>query len=93
MPHQLLQEDPTNPDSPQKETLAAADWTAILGNDPLNYDYTGIDVHMIESYQPRIGLPLGPSATPDPRAATTGLPIRERSTCSKSIASTPARSR
>jgi hypothetical protein len=66
VPHQLLQEDPTNPDSPQKETLAAADWTAILGNDPLNYDYTGIDVHMIESYQPRIGLPLGPSATPDP---------------------------
>jgi hypothetical protein len=66
VPHQLLQQDPTNPDSPQKETLAASDWTAILGNDPLNYDYTGIDVHMIESYQPRSGLPLGPGASPDP---------------------------
>jgi hypothetical protein len=70
VPHQLLQEDPTNPDSPQKETLAASDWTSILGNDPLNYDYTGIDTRMIESYQPRAGLPV-PTATavpanPDP---------------------------
>jgi hypothetical protein len=66
VPHQLLQEDPNNPDSPQKETLAASDWTKILGNNPLGYDYTGIDVHMIETYQPRTGMPVGPTATPDP---------------------------
>jgi hypothetical protein len=66
VPHQLLQQDPTNPDSPQKETLADSDWTKILGNDPLNEDYTGIDPHMIESYQPRAGMPTAPTTTPDP---------------------------
>jgi hypothetical protein len=65
VPHQLLQADPSNPDSPQKETLSDADWTAILGKDPLHENYTGIDAHMIESYQPRAGLPQGPSAKPD----------------------------
>lgn len=66
VPHQLLQKDPSNPDSPQKDTLADADWTKILGKDPLSEDYTGIDPHMIESYQPRAGLPVGPTSTPDP---------------------------
>jgi hypothetical protein len=66
VPHQLLQQDPSNPDSPQKATLSDSDWTKILGKDPLSEDYTGIDPHMIESYQPRAGLPLGPGATPDP---------------------------
>jgi hypothetical protein len=65
VPHQLLQEDPNNPDSPQKPTLQPADWTKILGADPANEDYTGIDPHMIESYEPRAGLPAGPGATPD----------------------------
>jgi hypothetical protein len=58
VPHQLLQQDPSNPDSPQKATLTAADWTRILGNDPLNYDYSGIDPHMVESYQPRVNVPV-----------------------------------
>ncbi|MGD0526687.1 MAG: hypothetical protein ABSE49_16185 [Polyangiaceae bacterium] len=70
VPFQLLQQDPTNPNSPPKETLAASDWTKILGNAPLNFDYTGIDPHMIESYQPRTGIATpsasGPPATPDP---------------------------
>ena len=34
VPHQLLQQDPTQPDSPPKETLSGADWTKILGNAP-----------------------------------------------------------
>jgi hypothetical protein len=42
--------------------LSAADWQKILGNDPQNYDYTGIDPHMIESYQPRASLPVPGSA-------------------------------
>ncbi len=64
VPHQLLQQDPTNPDSPQKTDLAAADWTRILGKDPLNYDYTGIDPHMVESYKPRDSVPVPPGAFP-----------------------------
>jgi hypothetical protein len=62
VPFQLLQQDPTNPNSPPKETLAATDWTKILGNNPLGFDYTGIDPHMIESYQPRSGLPACPAS-------------------------------
>jgi hypothetical protein len=69
VPHQLLQENPTDPGSPQKASLSDADWTLILGKDPLNYDYTGIDPHMIESYQSRVsaalptgGFPVAPSS-------------------------------
>lgn len=58
VPHQLLQVDPQNPNSPQKAMLSAADWKLILGADPLNYDYTGIDPHMVESYQSRINIPV-----------------------------------
>jgi hypothetical protein len=58
VPHQLLQSDPTNPDSPQKATLTAADWQLILGKDPENFDYTGIDPHMVESYDQRTGVPV-----------------------------------
>jgi len=63
VPHQLLQVDPTNPDSQQKDTLSDADWQKILGRDPEHEDTTGIDPHMIESYQPRPGLP--PPSSPD----------------------------
>jgi hypothetical protein len=61
VPHQLLQVDPKNPDSPQKGSLSASDWQLILGRDPLNYDYSGIDPHMVESYQSRSGanVPVG----------------------------------
>jgi hypothetical protein len=47
---------------PQKDTLTPSDWTKILGQGPaaytgaggaINYDYTGIDPHMIESMTPR----------------------------------------
>ncbi len=49
VPNQLLHFDQTtgtnNPD-----------WVRILGKSPDTYDYTGIDVHMVESYAPRVGL-------------------------------------
>jgi len=57
VPHQLLQVDPTNPDSPQKDVLTTSDWQKILGTDPLSYDFTGEDPHMLESTDPRPGLP------------------------------------
>ena len=50
MPTDLLHYDPTNPAASQ---LSAADWTKILGNDPANYDYTGIDPRMAETYKQR----------------------------------------
>ena len=53
VPHQLLQQDPTNPDSPQKDTLTDADWRLIMGNDPEHYDFRGADFHMIEDWNPR----------------------------------------
>jgi hypothetical protein len=37
--------------------LNDSDWTKILGKDPLKYDYTGIDPHMIEDFTPRSGIP------------------------------------
>jgi hypothetical protein len=62
VPNQLLH---FTPGDAAASTLTAADWVKILGNDPENYDYTGIDPHMIESYQPRQGLapPGSPNGT------------------------------
>ena len=68
VPHQLLH---FTPGDPQASALTSDDWVKILGNDPLNYDYTGIDPHMIESYQPRPGLP-------DPTSANDADPISGR---------------
>jgi hypothetical protein len=73
VPHQLLQSDPTNPDSPQKATLSAADWLRILGNDPENYDFTGADFHMLESETDRMG-----SQCPSAMAADSCDPINGR---------------
>jgi hypothetical protein len=62
VPHQLLQQDPTNPMSPQKATLSAADWKRIMGNDPEHYDFSGADFHMIESTQDRTTMTTDPSS-------------------------------
>lgn len=54
---------------PEALTGASPDWTAVLGTDPGNDDYTGIDPHMLPSIEPRAGLaapgPLGDNG-PDP---------------------------
>jgi hypothetical protein len=60
VPHELLQ----NPDGTVKETLAATDWAKILGSNPSTFDYTGADPRMIESYEPRPGLPTPSSSGP-----------------------------
>jgi hypothetical protein len=71
VPYQLLQGTPgdgtcpagTPPgDCPPKTNLSSSDWTKILGANPLNFDYSGIDPHMIESYEPRSGIPAAPAA-------------------------------
>ena len=48
----------------QKDTLTAADWTLILGNNPEQFDYTGIDPHMVESYNQRTNVPVPPNGFP-----------------------------
>jgi hypothetical protein len=58
VPSQLLH---FTPGSTTANELTSADWVKILGNDPIHYDYTGIDPHMIESVTPRPGLP-GPGS-------------------------------
>jgi hypothetical protein len=55
VPHELLTTTDSNGDVKLKTTLTQPDWTLILGADPENYDYSGIDSHMIESYLPRGG--------------------------------------
>ncbi|HEY2516353.1 MAG TPA: hypothetical protein VGI39_36025, partial [Polyangiaceae bacterium] len=72
VPAQLLHYDPT---SATNSRLSQADWVKILGTDPENYDYAGIDPHMIESYQPRnVGAPGAPAfPTAPPTGTETAL--------------------
>jgi hypothetical protein len=86
VPHQLLQTNPSDPNSTQKETLTSDDWTLILGNNgadmnnPETYDYTGIDPHMVESYQSRTGVAVPPNGfkVSDPTTAEGTDPIAGR---------------
>ncbi len=64
VPHQLLQEDPSRPDSPLKKSLTTADWTRIVGRNPAGYDYTGVDPHMWQAIKPNDG-PRGSLPAPD----------------------------
>lgn len=57
VPHQLLHFDASGtPEAFERNRLTDKDWTKILGRDPLKYDYTGIDPHMIPSIAPRKAL-------------------------------------
>ncbi len=64
VPYQLLH---FTPGDAAASTLTDSDWVKILGKDPLHYDTTGIDPHMIESSQPRPGVaPPGSANGTDP---------------------------
>ncbi len=66
VPHNLLSTDGSAA-GPLKSTLSAADWEKIFGRDPIAYDFTGADPHMLESLTPRAGLPAPTSSdTADP---------------------------
>ncbi len=62
VPWQLLAQDPFNTSLPLKRTLADADWRHIVGSDPAHFINGDIDPHMIESVEPRTGLPAPTSA-------------------------------
>ena len=59
VPNKLLHFDPSDS---EKSKIVNSDWEAILGRDPANFDYTGVDPHMVQSISPRPGVP-GPSQT------------------------------
>jgi hypothetical protein len=72
-------------DCPQKDLLTPSDWVKVLGQGlaaytggTMNYDYTGIDPHMIESEYPRntLGTSAAPGtvAPPASNPATSTLP-------------------
>ncbi|MBX3206639.1 MAG: hypothetical protein KF764_16315 [Labilithrix sp.] len=50
VPHQLLHFDA---EDPEKSRITNDDWVKILGRDPANFDFDGIDPHMIQSVAPR----------------------------------------
>lgn len=57
VPWQLLSPTPDPATASLKGTLTESDWTRILGADPIHYDFTGADPHMLESMTARAGLP------------------------------------
>ncbi|MCL2777056.1 MAG: hypothetical protein FWD73_03560 [Polyangiaceae bacterium] len=61
VPYQsLYNKDPkTNADA---SLLSPPDWVKILGQDPVNFNYTGIDPHMVQSTTPRDGIPWSETA-------------------------------
>lgn len=59
VPNQLLH---FTPGDPEASRITDADYTKILGQRPQDYNYSGIDPHMIQSVAPRPGLP-GASGT------------------------------
>jgi hypothetical protein len=77
VPTDLLHYDPT---SPAASTLTDADWTKILGNAPANYDYTGIDPRMAETFKQRPS-PSSPSTTYWDLAYACTFPLAQPRDC------------
>lgn len=42
---------------PESLATESPSWDAIVRHDPASFDFTGIDMHMIQSTVPRVGLP------------------------------------
>lgn len=56
VPNELLYPDGYDPNDPEKNRTTNDRWVKILGKDPGNFNYDGIDPHMIQSITPRAGL-------------------------------------
>jgi len=54
VPNDLLHFDPTDV---EKSRITNDDWNKILGRDPDNFNFEGIDPHMVQSVAPRDGVP------------------------------------
>ena len=56
VPNELLYPDGYDPNNPEKNRTTNDRWVTILGKDPGNFNYDGINAHMIQSVAPRKGL-------------------------------------
>jgi hypothetical protein len=56
VPNELLYPDGYDPNNAEKNRTTNDRWVTILGKDPGNFNYDGIDPHMIQSVAPRRGL-------------------------------------
>lgn len=56
VPNELLYPDGYDPNNPEKNRVTNEKWVKILGRDPSNFNFEGIDPHMIQSVAPRKGL-------------------------------------
>jgi hypothetical protein len=65
VPNELLYPEGYAPDDPEKNRVTSDKWIKILGRDPLNFNYDGIDPHMIQSVAPRAKLKGGDAARGD----------------------------
>jgi hypothetical protein len=70
VPWQLLTQKPyvAGGEGAFLSSLPADRWNVIVGRDPNNYDYSGMDPHMVQSTQPRAGIAASVTAddTADP---------------------------
>lgn len=57
IPNALIPDAPSSPADVSPDGKQLIDWTKVLGRDPARWDETGIDPHMIQSSDPRPGLP------------------------------------
>jgi hypothetical protein len=71
VPNELLH---FNPADPEASRISDGDWIKILGRDPRNFNYEGIDPHMVQSVAPRPGL----AAPSDQRGQNGNDPIHGR---------------
>ena len=74
VPNELLYPGGYKPNDPEANRVTNDKWVTILGRDPLNYDYSGIDPHMIQSVTPRPGL----SGAELPRGQNGSDPVHGR---------------
>lgn len=74
VPHQLLHFVPNDPD---KSRITNDDWVKILGKDPANFNFEGIDPHMIQSVAPRTAVGLGGAEEPRGSNGTDKIHGRE----------------
>lgn len=78
VPNQLLHFDASGTaEAAERNRLSESDWTKILGKNPLAFDRSGIDPHMIQSVEPRKALAAG-GASSSPRGENGSDPVHGR---------------
>ncbi|MBX3226858.1 MAG: hypothetical protein KIT84_38430 [Labilithrix sp.] len=87
VPNKLLHFDSSGtPEASERNRISNDDWVKILGRDPANFDYEGIDPHMVQSVAPREDL-LGAGSATSARGQNGTDPVhgREWNTAKKDL--------